>query len=256
MISKDGEINEKIKVENHGFHLEFTTDSRALIHYATESGQTPVKGILNKDYFGKWSLRNLENGIEKKNDFGQGINKIKVGEYQITRTDKKKYDIESSVHKQELKLPAAIYEAYEILGNHLVLRIGTRMVAFYNQSIEKVGDVKEEENIQAVCPGDNTFVVVTKAEIKGYDYTGEVVWRYSAIPKASEARVYWFKNLKLYLWIVSNNIESIVAFIEESGKVLKSQAFDKKEYHRSILVSVDDGWFVAQTNSEIQIYEV
>ena len=256
MISKDGEIKEKIKVENHGFHLEFTTDSRALIHYATESGQTPVKGILNKDYFGKWSLRNIENGSEKKNDFGQGINKIKIGEYQITRTDKKKYDIESSIQKQELKLPAAIYEAFEILGNHLVLRIGTRMVAFYNQSIEKVGDVKEEENIQSVCPGDETFVVVTKTEIKGYDYTGEVVWRYSAIPKATEARIYWFKDLKLYLWIVSNNIECIVASINETGKVLKSQSFDGKEYHRAILVSGDDGWFAAQTNSEVQIYNI
>ena len=69
--------------------------------------------------------------------------------------------------------------------------------------------------------GSSSLVVVTKAEVKGYNYQGEVLWRYSPLPKAFESRVIWVPNKNIYLWIVSNNLETIVAAIHENGNVLK-----------------------------------
>ena len=68
--------------------------------------------------------------------FGAGLNDISLPNFRLKRTDKKKYELENRNSKIELKFSAAIYEAYETPEHNLVLRIGTRLVSFYNMNLE------------------------------------------------------------------------------------------------------------------------
>jgi hypothetical protein len=257
-FSKDGQQLNKFKVDAHGFNLDFISEDRGIVHFASERGEKSATGIFERDSKGKWKLKTIEPDVkgEEQNVFGAGLNDVKLPNFKLKRTDKKKYELESQVNKTELKLSAAIYEAYETPENNLVLRIGTRLVSFYNKNLEKVLVIKEQENIQSVTVGPNSLVIVTKGGVKGYNYKGEVIWRYSPLPKAYESSVTWIPNKNIYLWVVSNNLETIVAAISEKGTVLKSHSFNKNNYHRSILVYPEESCFVAQTNEVIQCYSI
>ncbi|OXL91409.1 ornithine cyclodeaminase [Bacillus sp. KbaB1] len=256
--SKDGQQLDKFKVDAHGFNLDFISEDRAIVHFASDRGEKSVSGIFEIDGKGKWRLKINESDVEseKRNVFGAGLNDVSLPNFRLKRTDKKKYELESRNSKIELKFSAAIYEAYETMEHNLVLRIGTRLLSFYNTDLEKILEVKEQESIQSVTLGSSSLVVVTKAEVKGYNYQGEVLWRYSALPKAFESRVLWIPSKNIYLWIVSNNLETIVAAIHENGNVLKSHSFNKNSYHHSILVYPEECCFVAQINEIIQGYSI
>lgn len=245
-------------MDAHGFNLDFISEDRAIVHFASDRGEKSVSGIFEIDGKGKWRLKINESDVEseKRNVFGAGLNDVSLPNFRLKRTDKKKYELESRNSKIELKFSAAIYEAYETMEHNLVLRIGTRLLSFYNTDLEKILEVKEQESIQSVTLGSSSLVVVTKAEVKGYNYQGEVLWRYSALPKAFESRVLWIPSKNIYLWIVSNNLETIVAAIHENGNVLKSHSFNKNSYHHSILVYPEECCFVAQTNEIIQGYSI
>lgn len=256
--SKNGQQLDKFKVDAHGFNLDFISEDRGIVHFASDRGEKSASGIFERDSKGKWKLKinELDVESEERNVFGAGLNDVKLPNFRLKRTDKKKYELESQGNKTELKFSAAIYEAYETPENNLVLRIGTRLVSLYNKKLEKVLEVKEQESIQSVTVGPNSLVFVTKVEVKGYNYKGEVLWRYSPLPKAFESSVTWVQNKNIYLWVVSNNLETIVAAIYETGTVLKSHSFNKNSYHRSILVYPEECCFIAQTNEAIQGYSI
>jgi len=256
IFSKDGEELDKIKVDAHGFNLEFTSDSEAIVHFSSEKGMTPVKGRFERENSGKWSLKMMKDKIEQSNPFGAGLNEKELPHYQLIRTDKKKYLLSTQDQQIELKLTAAIYEAYETEGGKLVIRIGTRLVSIYDQQLEKVLEIKEQESIQSVSIGQNSLVILSKGEIRGYNHNGELLWRFSAIPKSVESKVTWHPEEHMYLWIVSNNQETIVAAISEEGSVLRSQSFNKAEYHYSITTDTETQTFVAQSNEVIRIYHI
>lgn len=155
-----------------------------------------------------------------------------------------------------MKLSAAVYEFYEVKNRRLVLRTGTRIVTIYNENLDKIMEVKEAENITSVVVANNGFAVVTKKEVKGYNFEGELSWNYSALPKAYESTVVWNPNSQQYVWVVSNNIQTVIATISESGVIVHSQSFDKRLYHRQPIVSVEKGWFVVQTNDVIEAYKL
>ncbi|MBA4602683.1 ornithine cyclodeaminase [Thermoactinomyces mirandus] len=256
--SKDGQQLDQFKVDAHEFNLEFMSEDRGIVLFAAERGEKPVSGIFERDRKGKWNLKINEPDVEneEQNVFGAGLNDVELPNFHIKKIDKKIYELESPVNKTELKLSAAVYEAYESPEKKLVLRTGKRRILFYNKKLEKILELKEQENIQSVTLGHNSLVVVTKGEVKGYTYEGEVLWRYSPLPKAYESRTAWVPNKKIYVWIVSNNSETIVAAISEEGTILKSHSFDKNLYHRSILVDPEESCFVAQTNEVIQGYTI
>ncbi|MDM5332137.1 ornithine cyclodeaminase [Ureibacillus composti] len=257
IFSKDGEELDKIKVDAHGFDLDFTSsDSEAIVHFSSEQGKTPVKGRFERDDSGKWSLIIVKDKIEQSNPFGAGLNEKELPHYKLIRTDKKKYLLSTENQQIELKLAAAIYEAYETVEGKLVVRIGTRLVSFYDQQLEKALEIKEQESIQSLSIGQNSLVILSKGEIRGFNHSGELLWRFSAIPKSTESKVTWQPEEHVYLWIVSNNQETIVAAISEEGTVLRSQSFNKAEYPYSITTDPETQTFVAQSNEVIRIYHI
>lgn len=252
--SKGGKLSGKFKVNAHGFHLEFTSDSKAIVDFAHERGEASYKGVFERNQIGKWLLKNAVEANEFA--FGAGLNEMELPTYKLTRIDKKKYILSTNNGQIDLKLSAAIYEAYETSEAKLVIRTGRRLVAFYNDQLTKILEIKEQENIQSVCLGQNSLVILTKDEIRGFNYNGELKWRYSSIPKSHDLNVTWHPGKNIYLWIISNNLETIVASISEDGAVLKSQSFDKNEYHRQIIAQPEFHTFLAQTNDLICIYSI
>lgn len=255
ILAKDGEEAGRIKVPAHGFTLDFTTEESANIELAGETAGDVVRGVLRLNYNKKWEF------IEQKGDFlsspfGAGLNKGKTTNFSLKRTDKKKYILATKDKEVELKLSAAVYEFYEVKNRRLVLRTGTRIVTIYNENLDKIMEVKEAENITSVVVANNGFAVVTKKEVKGYNFEGELSWNYSALPKAYESTVVWNPNSQQYVWVVSNNIQTVIATISESGVIVHSQSFDKRLYHRQPIVSVEKGWFVVQTNDVIEAYKL
>ena len=256
--SKDGKALEKFKVNAHGFDMEFTSDSHAIVRFASDRGEQSQTGLFEHNQTGKWSLKlmNDEAIEEMLYSFGAGLNEMELPIYKLRRTDKKKYLLSARDREIELKLTAAIYEAYETIEGNLVIRTGRRLVSFYNENLTKVLEIKEQENIQEISIGKNSLVILTKGEIKGWNYNGELIWRFSSIPKSYDSNVTWHSGKNIYLWIVSNNLETIVASILEDGTVLRSQAFNKTEYHRQIVADWELNTFLAQTNELISIYDI
>ena len=80
--------------------------------------------------------------------------------------------------------------------------------------------------------------------------------RYSYIPKSFDSNVTWHSGKNIYLWIVSNNLKTVVASILEDGTVLRIDAFNKTEYHRPIVAEWKINTFLAQTNDLIRIYDI
>lgn len=252
VLTKDGEDAGKLKVPAHGFQMSFTSNETATIRLASEKGEKPVKGLLRLKPNKKWEFIQVE-GEALEAEFGAGLYVVETDTYTLTRTDKKKYMLQTKDKELELKLSAAIYEAYET-NEKLVFRTGTRFIAFYNKQLEKEMEIKETDAITSVILGGSGFVVVTKKEVKGYDIEGKVIWRYSPLPKTYESIVEWVPSKELYVWVVSNNQESIVATITEDGKVIHSQSFDKSQHHRVPIVSREQECFVIQSNAWIQAY--
>lgn len=255
ILTKDGEEVGKIKVPAHGFYLDFISKDSANIQLASESAGEVVRGVLRPNYNKKWEFIELKNGTASS-EFGAGLNKEKTTNFMLKRTDKKKYILTTKNKEIELKLPAAVYEIYEIKNRRIVLKTGTRVVTMYNENLDKVMEVKEAENITSVVVSNNGFVVVTKKEVKGYNFEGEVLWNYSALPKSSESTVVWNPNSQQYVWVVSNNLQTVIATVSENGVVAHSQSFDKGFYHRQPIVSVEKGWFVVQTNEVIEVFKL
>jgi hypothetical protein len=251
--SKDGKLTGEFKVNAHGFNLEFTSDSKAIVNFAYERGEPPYKGVFERNQIGKWLLKT---GEANEYTFGAGLNEMVLPTFKLKRMDKKQYLLSTKNHQVELKLSAAIYEAYETTDSKLLIRTGRRLVSFYNNQLVKVMEIKEQENIQSVCLGRNSLVILTKNEIRGFNYDGELKWRYSSIPKSHDPNVTWHPGKNSYLWIVSNNLETIVASISEDGTVSRSQSFDTNEYHRQIIAYPEFHAFLAQTNELISIYSI
>ncbi|WP_043933824.1 hypothetical protein [Bacillus sp. EB01] len=257
MLSKEGKEIGKFKVESQGFNLEFIESDLAFVRFASERGTPPVPGYLKRDEKNKWLLTfDKEEDQENEMDFGAGINTIELKAYSLKRTGKKIYVILSEQKQQELKLPAAIYEAYETPQGNILLRVGTRTISVYSPKLEKVLEIKENENILSVRCGSETFGIITKSEFKGYSTDGKLQWKYSSLPKSYESKAYWFPGKGVYLWVVGNNLETVVASIDETGTVHHSQSFDKKEYHWEFSISLDQQIFVAQGNQSVKGFNV
>ncbi|MFC7061044.1 ornithine cyclodeaminase [Halobacillus seohaensis] len=257
VISDEGEVLKKKRVDAHGFQVEFQTEEKGLVRFASERGKGAA-GALYINTQGNWDLKVLaEEEEEDLKPFGVGLNEYVSDNYRLERIDKKKYTLQSAGEKVDLNLKAAIYEAQETPSGDLAFRSGTRLIPFYNRQLEKKGvEIKEEKNILSFATGDGSLAVVSKEEIRGYDLEGHLKWRFSPIPKATHSEVVWCEYHKLYLWVLGNSNEKLVATLSEEGKVIRSQSFNDRDYHRDIEVYPDDCVFIAQSNSVINLYEI
>jgi len=257
IFNKDGKQVHKFKSQSQGYQLEFLSNVKALVRFTVEKGNTPFSGILEKNNKDKWSLIIEETEPDTKTSpFGAGINDAKLNNFELERTDKKKYTLSSKTESIELKLQAAIYEAKETVDGKLALRIGTRLIQLFDKKLEKILEIKETENVQSITLSDNCIVILTKKEIRGYSITGALLWRYSSIPKTNIVEGYWYSQEKKIVWIVSSNIESVIATLSEDGGILNSQSFDKQLYHRPLVCFPIQSCFVAQTNEKIESFKI
>jgi hypothetical protein len=257
VFNKEGKQLNKFKVNAHGFDLEFVSSDKALVKFSSEKGEKGEEGVLFRNEKGKWdfSYADKEKQDEQKS-FGAGLYDLVTNSFKITRIDKKKYLLENDDNSKEVKLTAAMYEAVETRDNLLITRSGTRLISIFNKDLNKVLDIKESENILSMVPGESTIAVATKNELRGYNFKGELIWRYASIPKGSCTSLVWVEDKAVFVWVVSSNVEKIVAAINKDGKVLKSHSFKSNDYHRSIFVDNKNAEFVAQTNEKIEIYEL
>ncbi|TMW71177.1 ornithine cyclodeaminase [Alteribacter natronophilus] len=257
VYSKDGTLLHKFKSKSQGFQLEFLSNDKAYVRFTVDRGEKPFNGYFERNQKGKWTLVFDETGQEKLNKpFGAGLNEIKTNNFELVRTDKKIYSLSSDEKTEELKLQAAIYEAVESENKDFAMRIGTRIVQIFNSHLEKKLELKEEENIQSITLSSNRIIILTKKEIRGYSYNGELLWRYSTIPKVNTTGVYWSPADNKVLWVASSNLETIVATLSEEGKVINSQSFNKESYHRPIEAFPNESCFVAHTNEKLTGYKL
>ncbi|XXM70747.1 ornithine cyclodeaminase [Lysinibacillus sphaericus] len=256
VFDKEGKQLNKFKVNAHGFDLEFVSADKALIRFSSEKGEKREDGVLVRNEKGTWEFSYVDKDQEEQKSFGAGLYDVVTKSFKITRIDKKKYLLHNDVSRKELKLTAAMYEAVETSDTLLITRSGTRLITIFNKELEKVLDIKETENIVSVIPGESTIAVATKNELRGYNFKGELIWRYASIPKGSCTSLVWIEDKSLFVWVVSSNVEKIVAAIKEDGKVLKSHSFKSNDYHRSIIVDHKKSEFAAQTNDRIEVYEL
>ncbi|MDM5281917.1 ornithine cyclodeaminase [Peribacillus frigoritolerans] len=257
VMNKKGTILDRFKVEAHGFYMDFYTDVLASVHLRTETNTPVSQAYMKKEGGFHWYLTydKDEEVKEIEGEFGAGLNKVSTDTYTLKRTDKKKYEVTTLGKTVELKLAAAIYEAHETLDGNLLVRIGTRSLFIYNSELETVLKLKEADNIQSVVPGKDSVMVMTKGETKGYSWAGTLLWRYSSIPKA-DSKGYWIPKKEVFMWVVGNNLELIVASISQKGEVLRSQSFSRREYHWDPHVSLDKGLFVIEGNQKVMAYKL
>jgi len=255
IFSNEGKLLNKIKVDAHGFDLNFISDDTAIVKFPTEDSKIQ-QGIFKLSESGKWELTIPQHNVESEiYPFGRGLHMYKSENFKLERIDKKKYNLISNKNKLQLNPNAAVYQAIETSEGQLAFLIGTRLISFYNQALKKTWEIKENKAIQTFAVGNNSTAIMTKEEIRCYDEEGRLKWRYSSLPK-SEGTITWYPNSKLYLWAISNSNEKIVAAITEQGNVVKSQLFKTAEYHRDILTYPNQDTFIAQTNSQIEIFRL
>lgn len=255
IFSNEGKLLNKIKVDAHGFDLNFISDDTAIVRFPTEDRKIQ-HGIFKLSESGKWELTITQHNVESEiYPFGRGLHIYQSENFKIERIDKKKYNLISHNNKLQLNSNAAVYQALETPEGELAFLIGTRLISFYNQGLKKTSEIKENKAIQTFAVGNNSTAILTKEEIRCYDEEGTLKWRYSSLPK-SNGTVTWYPNSKIYLWVISNSNEKIVAAITEQGKVVKSQLFKADEYHREILIYPNQDTFIAQTNSQIEVFRL
>lgn len=255
ILSSDGNVLKKIKVDAHGFELDFISDDKAIIKFPSEDRKIK-KGILMHSKLGEWELILSQKDIENELfPFGRGLHRFASKTFKLERIDKKKYNLTSSKSQLELNLNAAVYQAVETPEEQLAFLIGTRLISFYNKNLKKTKELKESKAIQTYAVGSKSTAILTKEEIRCYDEEGTLKWHYSSLPN-SRGEIAWYPNLKLYLWVSSNSNDKIVATITEKGYVVKSQLFKTTDYHRDILIYPSQDKFIAQTNSKIEIFQL
>jgi hypothetical protein len=256
IISSEGEVLKKQKVKAHGFHLNFLSSAKGIVRFASEEGKGQL-GIVKQDVNGNWDLDFFDDlSSDEKFPFGAGMYHFQSTHFQLDRLDKKKYTLRCGNKTSDLNLKAAVYEAMETPNFKLVFRTGKRLVTFYDQELSKILEIKESEDIQGVSVGKVSIAIMTKSEIKGYTLDGQIQWRYSVIPKTQKYQVAWIPEKEVYLWVVENPNEKMIALLTENGEVVKSQSFNARDYHRDVQIFSDEGMFAVQTNGTIRIMEV
>ncbi|WP_252316053.1 ornithine cyclodeaminase [Sinobaca sp. H24] len=253
VISSDGRVLKKIMVKAHGFHIEFISERKGVILFASETSGGDV-GILEQDEKENWSLTLVESTFKEiVKPYGMGMNHFHSEKYKLERTDKKKYKIRSIEKEDELTFNAAAYEAQETVSGEFAIRIGTRLIALYSQSLEKKLELIEAENVQTFSFGLKSVAIVLKNQIRGYDRKGNLQWRYSSLPKSIHFQIAWFPKEELYVWEVSNNQERMLISITEKGEIIKSESFDSREYYRTPLLVPEENAFIVQSNDTIKV---
>lgn len=255
ILSNDGDVLKKIKVDAHGFDLSFVSNNKAMIKFPTE-GSKSKKAILKKDQSGGWDLNFPRYDVENEmSPFGVGLDWFESNTFKLERIDKKVYNLISFKKQIVLNLKAAIYQVVETPEGQLSFLSGTRLLSFYNQELEKVIEIKESKAIQSFVVGNNSTAVITKEEIRCYDKEGLLKWRYSSLPK-SKGILAWYPTKKTYVWVNTSSSDTIVAAITEDGDIVKSQLFKATEYHSGIILYPKQDAFIAQTNSRIEIFRL
>lgn len=257
ILNKKGEKEGQIEGPAHGFNIDFVSNDEGIVHFATDRGEEPKIFSLFKDQTKKWRLGEQRNKESLRSEFGAGIKSLKLNNFSLNRVDKKKYVGRYDNKESELKVSAAIYEAYEVSQQNLLTRIGNKTITYFNENYNKVWNVKTEESVLKVVVGISTFIVVSKEEIASYNLNdGTLIWRMSAPPKSSVNKVYWSKKMITFIWFVGNQQEYYVATINENGDVYNSKRFTDLMLFNDTVFNEDQNMFIVQKSNTIEGYKV
>jgi hypothetical protein len=257
VLNKDGVEEGKIKAPAHGFHIEFVSNNEGIIHFTVDRGEEPKIYQLVKDNMGKWKLGQRMNKDQLQGEFGAGISQLHSSNFSLIRTDKKKYKGYFGGREHELKVSAAIYEAYEVGQNNLLVRVGNKTITYFNQDFNKLWGIKTENAVSSVVLGINTFIVVSKDDIVAYNIAdGRQNWKMAAPPKSRVNKVYWSQRMITFIWQCGNEQEFYVATVNEHGIVRNSQLFKDLTFYNDTVFSQEQNTFIIQKSKSIEGYKI
>lgn len=257
VLNKDGEDEGKIKAPAHGFHIDFQSNEEGVITFSTERGEASRIYRFHKGRTGKWKLGEQIDKGELQSDFGAGLNDIDINNFSLRRIDKKKYICRFGENEHELKLNAAIYEAYTINQENLLIRVGNKTLIRYNSNFNKLWEVKTESAAIKVVVGAETFIFVSKEDITSYNVdNGLVNWRISAPPKSALNNIVWAENMNRFIWLSGNDQEFYVASLNEQGGILNSQLFSDLSFYNQTRYDEKQNLFIIQKSTSIEAYKL
>ncbi|TCI66405.1 ornithine cyclodeaminase [Exiguobacterium sp. SH3S1] len=257
LLNKDGGNEGEIKAPAHGFHIDFQSHEEAIITFSTERGEDSRIYRLYKVRTGKWELGEQLDKNQVQNDFGAGLNDIDINNFSLRRIDKKKYICRCGESELELKLNAAIYEAYTTDQENLLIRVGNKTLIRYDSNLNKLWVVKTESAAIKTVIGSETLIVVSKEDITSYGLdNGQTNWRISAPPKSVLNDIFWLENLNKYVWFSGNNQEFYVASLNEQGSILNSQLFSDLLLYNQTRFDEEQNLLIIQKSNLIEGYRI
>ncbi|KJS18739.1 MAG: hypothetical protein VR72_21210 [Clostridiaceae bacterium BRH_c20a] len=254
MLNPDGKEIAKAKIPAIGFSIDFIADDRAIFMFRKENGTLLYE--YTKDQKGVWQQGKPVEGMGEKGEFGAGLYDIELANYTLKRTDKKQYEISNGIIVQKMKLPAAIYEAFELTREKIVLRIGNKTICCLRPDFQKEWEIKTKYNISSLVPGEGGILLVSKEEVAFADLQGAIKWRLSAPPNSYENQAIWVKEKGVFLWATGNEHNYIICSITEEGKIHHSQAFQGARRYATSLVIEEEGIFLFHFSDSVECYYI
>ncbi|WP_214832490.1 ornithine cyclodeaminase [Exiguobacterium sp. s152] len=257
LVNKDGEKNGEIKAPANGFYIDFKSHNEAIITFSTERDNNSKIYRFYKAKSGEWKLGEQFDKNQLKNDLGPGINDIDINNYSLRRIDKKKYICRYGNRELELKLTAAIYEAFTIDQENLLIRIGNKTLVKYDSNLNKKWIVKTGNTVIKTVIGSKTLIVVSKQDVTSYCLdNGQTNWRISAPPKTVLNDVFWLETLKKFIWLSGNKQEFYVTSLDEQGSILNSQLFSNLLLYNQTRFDEEQNIFIIQKSNLIEAYSI
>ncbi|TVY01494.1 ornithine cyclodeaminase [Paenibacillus cremeus] len=252
MLNKQGKKIGKIEIPAIRFYIDKVNSDEAIISFTMEAETESYRLYKNE---GTWAIGELA-VQDEENEFGAGLREVHLDQYQLKRADKKKYEFKHEDHSAELKVSAAIYEAFETPSMELLIRLGNKTIQLLNDKAEKVWEIKTKGNISSITKGNEGFLVLTKEEALYYDFSGQVKWRLSPPPSSYQNNAYWLECQGVFLWFVGNQNSCIIATISEEGNIINSQQFDKMSLHDGIQINEKEGYFIIHFSESITCLQI
>ncbi len=252
MLNPEGKEIAKMKIPAIGFSIDYIADDRAIFMFRKEEGILLYE--YAKDEKGIWQQGKPVEKMGEKGEFGAGLYDTELADYTLKRTDKKQYEISDGTKVQEMKLSAAIYEALEITGKKLVLRIGNKSIHCLGADFQREWELKTKYNVSSLVPGEKGILIVSKEEVAFIDFQGAIKWRLSVPPNSYENQAMWVKEKGVFLWAAGNEHSLIICSISEEGKIHNSQAFQGVRRYAASHFIEEEEMFLIHFSDSVECY--
>lgn len=250
-----GNIKHNVITQANPIAIRFSDQCKGMLEIV--QGEPYLVHCINDS---KWLIEQNPQ-IAKEIEFSQsGLDEALIGDYKITRKDKKVYQLSHAEAICDLKLTAAIYDAIiPPKSNELITRIGNKTLRAFSNKLEMLWEIKTKVNIKSIEKGTYGFLILSKEEILFYNWNGKLCWRLGCPPNSEFNNAIWLDRHKAFLWGAGDRNYFQVSLISTEGLIIKShlfKEFSRYSYSPRIDSLEDETCFILKVANSIECYEI